>query len=436
VSSITVKCCARFMSKRDNVPDFTHVKDPRARRGRRWRLGSLLGAVFVGMMALETSLRGVERLTRDLAGCRRRLGIARRVPDSTLALLLPQLADESGLRTALVHQIRRAERRKALAPVRLPINMVAIDGQTLWCSDEPLDDLASQEMAQENGPAYWRVHALHAVLVSAASQPCIDQMLVRGKTNEMGEYARFVSRLQATYGRAQERLELISNDAGMTSAENARHTAALGLGYLMAVKENQPTLLREAERLCGWGEHKQPGHVCDAATPWEKYRGARLRRELYRSTDIAGGWPEWESARQLWRVKQTTEHEDGSVKVENRYFVTNLAVGRLEPHEVLTVVRAMWGVENGCHWTLDVAMKQDTRPWCTTGKALRALSWLRLMAYNALGMLKHRYLRSAASRMLPWDEVRRLLSRALTDARAWLGGDEDDPSDEALAATL
>lgn len=424
-----VKRFARFLRKRDNRPDFTGVKDPRDRRGRRWTLQALLNAVFIGMFAFETSLRGVERLTRDLDGCRRVLGINRRVPDTTLATLLTGLDDETGLRRALVNQVRAAERRKALAPVRAPINMVVLDGKTIWTDDEPIDDPACQRSRQD-GRIDYRVHALHAVLVSAASQPCLDQMLVKGKTNEMASYIPLVNRLHKTYGRSQERLELIVNDAGMTSAKNARHTQSLGFGYLMSVKENQPTLLREAERLCGWGGHKQAGHVCEAATPWERYRGARIRRELFRSREIEG-WPRWGSARQMWRVKQTTE-KDGKVAVENRYFITNLAWGRLDPHEILTVVRVYWGIENGCHWTADVVMKEDARRWCTTGRAVRMLSWLRLLAYNALRLLKDRYLRAESSHEMPWDDLRRHLQKALTDARVWVGLE----SDEAATATL
>lgn len=421
----------RFLRKRDNRPDFSMITDPRKRRGRRWSLNALLSAIFIGMMALETSLRGVERLTRDLEGCRRLLGLGRRVPDSTLARLLPQLTDERGLRQVLISQIRRAERRKALEPARLSINMVVVDGQSIWCSDQPVDDPACQKMKQDAG-AYYRLHALHAVLVSATSQPCIDQLLVHGKTNECAKYASFVTRLHATYGRSQQRLELIANDAGMTSAANARHTNSLGLAYLMAVKGNQPTLLAEAKRLCGWGEHKQVGYVCEAST-LEPYRGKTIRRELYRSRAIEG-WPEWESARQTWRIKQTTTHKDGRVEVDNRYFVTNLAWGRLGGHAILAVVRQMWGIENGCHWTLDVVMKQGTQPWCTKGKALRALSWLRLLAYNALRLFKERYLRSSSSRAMPWDECRRLLNKALTDARPWHRSDIANA--EVATATL
>lgn len=429
-----VKRFARFLRKRDNVPDFSAIKDPRKFRGRRWALPALLNAVFVGMVAMETALRGVERLTRDLDGCRRRFGIRRRVPDSTLAHLLTKLGDEAGLRQALVDQIRRAERRKALAPVRLPINMVVIDGQTIWCSNKEIDDPASQKATHDNGKTYYRLHALHAVLVSAATQPCIDQLLVNGKTNEMGKYQPFVRRLVSTYGRS-DRVELIASDAGMTSSANAKHTASLNRAYLMGVKENQPTLLREAERLCGWGSHKQAGNVCEAATPWETYRGTCMRRELFRSREIEG-WPGWRSARQIWRVKQTTVRANGTVSVENRYFITNLAWGRLNGTQILAVVRAHWGVENGCHWTLDVMLKQDTRCWCTTGKAVRMLSWLRLMAYNALRLLKDRYLRGKQSHTMAWDDVRRRVVKTLTDSRVWLAGSIDDMCDEATTATL
>ena len=64
------------------------------------------------------------------------------------------------------------------------------------------------------------------------------------------------------------------------------------------------------------------------------------------------------------------------------------------------------------------------------------LSWLRLMAYNALRLLKDRYLRGNAAHAMPWDDVRRRLTRALTDARAWLSAATTQPDAEAATATL
>ena len=411
-----VKTIVRYLGKRENALDFDQVRDPRARRGRRWTLRSLLTATFVGMVAMEHCLRGVERLTRDMRGCRRQLGISRRVPDSTLARLLSRIDDEAGLRRVLVEDIKRAHRRKALQPDRLPISVTAIDGKTIWRGRKPINDPACQDNSQDTASCF-RLHTLHAVLVSAPSQPCIDQMLVPAQTNEMGALPDFLEQLAKSYGHTSL-LEAVTMDAGMTSANNARAATQAKLRYVMAVKGTQPALLEETLRLCGWGEHKQTGYVCDARTPWERYRGKRMRRELYRSKEICR-WPNWESARQVWRVKQTTEHRDGTREVENRYFVTSLPWDRLTGSQILALVRLHLGVENGCHWTMDVVLREDARPWCTQGKALRMLSWLRLLAYNALRFLRDRYLRSSNNRTMPWDDLRRLMQRALCDRLVW-----------------
>lgn len=425
---VVVKRIARYLGKRENALDFTRVKDPRKRRGRRWSLRSLLTATFISMVGMERSFRGTERLTEELSGCRKRFGIPRRVPDSTLARFFSRLDDETGLRDVLIGDIKRAQRRKALEPTALPINAAAIDGKTIWCGRHEVDDPACQKMPQESQD-FFRLHALHAVLISVASQPCIDQMLVPKETNEMGALPTFIENLVTAYGKSF--IEVVTVDAGMTSAENAQMMTDNELRYVMAVKGTQPTLLAEAERLCGWGAHKQRGYVCEAATPWEKYRGYSVRRELFRSAEIKG-WDNWESARQVWRVKQTTEKPDGTVEVENRYFVTSVPWKRLTGIQILTLIRLHWGVENGCHWTMDVVLGEDEHPWCTKGKALRMLSWLRLLAYNALRFLRHRYLRSDKSRRMPWDELRRLIGRALSTATAWRW----DDSAEAATATL
>jgi predicted transposase YbfD/YdcC len=420
-----VKQLARYLGKRTHGLDFDSVRDPRARRGRRWTLGSLLKATVVSMVAMERSFRGAERLTEELRGCRKHLGIPRRVPDSTLANLFARFDDESGLRDILVRDVHRAHRRKALEPTELPISAVAIDGKTIWCGRKEVDDPACQAMPHSD-QTYFRLHTLHAVLISTASQPCIDQFLVPKETNEMGALPQFIQALVDAYSF----LEVVTVDAGMTSADNARLLTASNLRYVMALKETQRTLLAETRRLCGWGAHKQVGYVRDAKTPWQRYRGNLVRRELFRSKEI-NGWPGWESARQVWRVKQSTKKPNGEVEVENRYFVTSLPWERLKGQEVLNLVRLHWGVENGCHWTLDVVLGEDKRPWCTKGKALRMLSWMRLLAYNALRFLRHRYLRSSSSRSVAWDELRRRITQALTSAVAWRNtGDA-----EALAAT-
>ena len=56
-------------------------------------------------------------------------------------------------------------------------------------------------------------------------------------------------------------------------------------------------------------------------------------------------------------------------------------------------MRRHWGIENDCFWTLDVQWHEDALPWCTQGRAVEVLSWLRLMAYNLLQQARRRHLR-------------------------------------------
>jgi len=92
---------------------------------------------------------------------------------------------------------------------------------------------------------------------------------------------------------------------------------------------------------------------------------------------------------------------------------------RLKPSEILGLVRLHWGVENGCHWTMVVILGEDDHALCTKGRAVRMLSWMRLMAYNMLRLLKNCYLRAEKNRTMPWDNMRRYITQAFQNVLAW-----------------
>ena len=61
------------------------LDDPRSLRGRRWPLAVLLRAVLVALVAGCKSLAQAEALTAEMsAAARKRLGIARRIADTTM----------------------------------------------------------------------------------------------------------------------------------------------------------------------------------------------------------------------------------------------------------------------------------------------------------------------------------------------------------------
>jgi len=47
---------------------------------------------------------------------------------------------------------------------------------------------------------------------------------------------------------------------------------------------------------------------------------------------------------------------DGKETVEVRYYISSLAVG---VKRFAHAVRSHWGIENGCHWSLDVTYRED-----------------------------------------------------------------------------
>jgi hypothetical protein len=68
-----------------------------------------------------------------------------------------------------------------------------------------------------------------------------------------------------------------------------------------------------------------------------------------------------------------------------RDFLTSIPTGALTCDEELALVRLHWGIENGCHWTLDVVLGEDDGHPCQASRAsIETVSWLRLIGYNAL----------------------------------------------------
>lgn len=385
---------SRFLQRTLRKPawDFSHfVTDPRSTHGRRWKLNPLMRALLFGLITNRRSLRGVEELT-EWEGGWVRATIGRRVPDTTLYDLVSGLGPE-GLREQLHAQIYGLWRSKALEPVGLPCSVVAVDGKTLLSGrgEAGPDPAVCQVSHPEGRPPYWQLRAVRSCLISAAGCPVIDQLAIPASTNEMGIFPDVFASLEAAFG---VMAEVYSMDSGYCSLENATVVASANKGYILALKENQPELLREAERLLG--RRRAP----EASSEWEPYQGKQIRSHLYRSSEMAG-YLEWKHLEQVWRVDREVRASDSATITERRYFVTNLHRGRFTPRQTLEVVRRHWMIENGANWTADVVWDEDSKAWCTINHAIQVLGLLRAMAYNLVSHLRSRYLRRRDQKR-PW----------------------------------
>ena len=294
------------------------ITDPRCRRGRRWKLGELLNAAFAGLLANCPTLRDVEALTEEMGPAGRQY-VSRRVPDTTLWEVLGKL-DPRELRAKHQAQVRAAWRSKSLHPVGLPCGVLALDGKGLGALEHDAEGTAQKAHRAHDGTPYWLSRMLRAVLTSAQAKPCLDQMPIDGKTNEMGSFGAFFDGLIAAYG-AGDLFEIVTADAGLVSRANADRVHAANKAYVFALKETQPELVAEARRLLGG--KRQP----DIQTDAEVYQGRRVRRRLYRTTEMAG-YHGWTHLRQVFRVEQETCDAEGKlIECVDLYFLSSVPAG-------------------------------------------------------------------------------------------------------------
>lgn len=156
-----------MLTKRLSEARLDSLEDPRDRRGRRWSLTSLLSAALLGLVAGCRSLKDVEALTDELAPTvRSKLGIPRRVSDTTLRDALVMLAPDA-LRPALCASVRAARRRKALEPSGLPFGVVALDGKATVVP--ACDGFFAQRQTRDDARLAGAVRTITASLVSASA---------------------------------------------------------------------------------------------------------------------------------------------------------------------------------------------------------------------------------------------------------------------------
>lgn len=387
------------------------VKDPRHRRGRRWALEVLLRAVLVALVAGCKSLSTAEALTAEMsAPLRKRLGIARRVADTTMRDVLCAL-DPEELRGPLHALVRAAYRRKALEPEDLPFGVVAMDGKSTALPS--CDDDYAQRQSQDGGThLVGVVRTMTCTLISSRAKPCVDAIPIPAVTNEMGQFERSLRGLVHAY-RGIDLFRMVSYDAGACSEHNGSVVRELGLHYLFGLKGTQPTLLDEAQRLLS---SRTPQSA--AASSEDVLGGPRtVVRRVYLTEQMAG-FGEWEHLRTVLRVESETFDARGRrIAHDNRYYIASLPACRLTAAQWLLVVRRHWGVENNCHHTLDTAFEEDDRPWIETDpRGMVVVALLRRLAYNLLALFRSVTQRSAEHRATPWLDLLRRFYNAIISA--------------------
>ncbi len=245
----------------------------------------------------------------------------------------------------------------------------------------------------------WATAALPGL---AGEQVCVDGKAVRGSrdganpavhlVSAFAGRARWVLAQQAVAEKANEitaipdllglldlRGAVVSLDAMGCQKAIAQTIVEAGADYVLALKDNHPTLCEEVQF---WLETEVARGRLPVLETVEKDHGRiEIRRyALSSQIDWLEAKPDWARLQAVGRVESTRILGE-KTSTECRYFLCSL----VERDRFATVVRGHWGIENQQHWVLDVQFGEDA---CRTRHDHSAAN-LALIRRVALNMLRH-----------------------------------------------
>ena len=258
--------------------------------------------------------------------------------------------------------------------------VVAIDGKTLRRSYDRSSNKA----------------AIHMVSAWATENRLVlGQIKTEEKSNEITAIPELLRALAL-------RGCIVTIDAMGCQKQIVKQIVEQGADYVISLKGNQGTLHKEVELL--FQDAKEKGFKDLAHDTCETTDGEHGRIETRRFTTTSEvDWFEekskWKKLTSLGMVESRREIGD-KITDETRYFISSL------PSDAATFARACrghWGIENGLHWTLDIAFREDDSR-IRLGHAANNLAIIRHFALNLIKQDKKRKIGVKGSRKRAgWD---------------------------------
>jgi predicted transposase YbfD/YdcC len=235
---------------------------------------------------------------------------------------------------------------------------------------------------------------LHLVSAWATAQRLVlAQEAVGSKENE-------ITILPALLERLALHDQIVTIDAMGCQKEIAAQIVTGGGDYVLALKANHPEVLEDvsdsfalatvmngADRTVDKNHGRFEVRVCEtisdpAVIAW---------------LDPAGRWP---GLRTIARVTATRTVGEQAPTTSVRYYLTSLS-GEAKP--IAGAIRSHWGIENGLHWVLDMAFREDDSR-TRVGQSAANLAVLRKLALTLIQQDQARKVGVKASRMkAAWD---------------------------------
>jgi predicted transposase YbfD/YdcC len=228
----------------------------------------------------------------------------------------------------------RSLRAEATAATGVEQPVLPVDGKT-----------ARRSHDRKNG-----LGALHSVSVWASEFGLsLGQVACAEKSNEITAIPELL-RLVDIKG------AIITIDAIGAQKAIAAEVIAGGADYVLALKGNQETL---HQAVIDHIDEQLEGDLDGAQELVTTDKGhGRVETRTYLQLPAPKGLPGFT----LWKALKTLAIvtsvclRDGKETVEVRYYISSLA---LDVKRLARAVRGHWGIENSCHWSLDMTFRED-----------------------------------------------------------------------------
>jgi len=297
---------------------FSEVPDPRAENA----LHDLTEMLFIALLATLCGAKGCcdialfARTKEDLL--RTVLVLKHGVPSHDTFSRVFRLLDPEGF--------EKSFRRFMKAFAQAARGVIALDGKAL-------------RRAYERGKSH--MPPVMVTAWSAQTRMALANSLAPGN-NEAAAALQLIELLQLKGC-------VVTGDALHCHREMARAVVRRGGDYVLAVKNNQPSLRRDAKAAIAAAERRGATTITSKDT---RHGRKERRTALVASAGEMAEKHDFPGLKAVARIRS----KRGKDKIVERYF---LLTRRYSRDNALRIVREHWTIENGLHWPLDVVLDED-----------------------------------------------------------------------------
>jgi predicted transposase YbfD/YdcC len=350
---------------------FQHLNDPRKAHGKRYSLTTLIVIIFVAKLCgKDTPMEIADWAKNHAEELAKLLKLKRNwMPHhNTIRRVFQNILDEAefaGLAQAHAQQ-EAGDAGKVLA----------MDGKFLRGTR-----IAGQEDSDNILSVY-----------NVSEQQVLAQTAVDSQESEVTAAPRVLQEVSLAG-------KVITADALHTQRAISQQIVEQGGDYLWPVKENQPRLYQDIQRLFA-PDRPKPGFgkiTTDFLNTHQVNLGhGRLEKRSLQTSTLLNDYLDWPGIGQVYRLERTFKwvHRGKVYKTssEVEYGITSLSRQQASPGKILQIRRQHWLIETGLHYRRDVTFHEDATRM-TIGAAGRNLATVHNLV---LGLIKRDGHRNAA----------------------------------------